>query len=61
MKGMNKIAANIGVDRAATNAGKAKVEKMIEAVRQHVECSGKTRSEVDRGSLLEESIEGFCF
>ena len=46
VKDMNKIAAGIGVDRAATNAGKAKVEKIIEAVRQHVECSGRT-SEAD--------------
>ena len=61
MKDINKIATGIGVDHAATNAGKAKAEKMIEAVRQHVECSGKTRPEVDRRSLLEESIGGFCF
>ena len=61
MKGVNKTAAGISVDRAATNAGKAKVGHMFQAVRQHVERGGRTRPEVVRGRLIEESMGKFCF
>ena len=46
VKALNKIAASIGVERTSNNAGKAKVEELIERVRQKVEKSGWT-SEAD--------------
>ena len=40
VKALNKMAADIGVKRVPSNAGKAKLEELIEAVRHHVESHG---------------------
>ena len=42
VKASNRIAAGVDVDRVPNNAGKRKVEELIEAVREAVASSGWT-------------------
>ena len=54
VKALNKIAASIDLLRIANNAGKPRVEGLIQAVRDHVDCNGWT-SAADE-DVLEEAV-----
>ena len=57
VKALNKIATSIDLPRIANNAGKPKVEGLIQAVREHVDCNGWTSAANE--DVFEEAVAAY--